>query len=201
MENIKPLKKTDYSVHQLIANRWSGRSFDSRAVEDEKLFSLLEAARWASSSMNEQPWHFIVTKKGNKAFDDLFSTLMPGNQLWADKAPILILTVVKTVFSANGRDNYYAEHDLGLAVGNFSLQATHLELNLHQMGGFDREKAKELFQLPENYRPVSVIALGYLGKPDTLPEKYQQSEVAPQNRRSIQDFTFNGKWNNPITNN
>jgi nitroreductase len=148
--------------------------------------------------MNEQPWRFILTRKGEAAYEKLFSTLKPGNQLWAGEAPILVLTVVKTVFSQTGNLNAYAWHDLGLAMGHFGLQATELGLNLHQMAGFDHGLAKELFKLPENYEPATVIALGYLGAPDALPEKYQPSEHAPQTRKKIEEFVFENKWNDSL---
>ena len=198
MTQTKPQKDIQHPVHPLIEKRWSGRAFADREVEDEKIHSLFEAVRWAPSSMNEQPWRFIITHKGDTAYQKLFSALNAGNQLWTGDAPVLILTVVKTVFSKTGGLNTYALHDLGLAMGQFGLQATELGLNLHQMAGFDKEKARELFNLPENYEPATVIALGYLGDPGTLPEKHQQSEQAPQTRKKIEEFAFAGTWENPL---
>lgn len=194
----KPRKAINNPVNTLIEKRWSGRAFSDRKVEEEKIHSLFEAVRWAPSSMNEQPWRFILTYKGEREYEQLFSTLKPGNQLWAGEAPVLILTVVKTVFSRTGYSNTYAWHDLGLAMGHFGLQATELGLNLHQMAGFDHQFAKELFNLPENYEPATIIALGYLGTPDELPEKYQTSEQAPQTRKKIEEFVFQQAWKNPI---
>ncbi len=199
-ENInmtKPPKQTDYPVHELIASRWSGRAFADRDVEESKIKSLFEAARWASSSYNEQPWHFIITRKGESSHEKLFNTLMSGNQAWAGEAPILILTIAKVTLSRNEKPNNYARHDLGLAMGQFSLQATELGLNLHQMAGFDKTAAKELFNLPETFEPVTVVALGYLGDPKTLPENYQKSEQAKQTRKKIGEFVFQGEWGNP----
>ena len=198
MTQTKPQKDIQYPVNQLIEKRWSGRAFADKKVEDEKIQSLFEAARWAPSSMNEQPWRFILTHKGDAAHEKLFSALSPGNQLWAGKAPVLLLTVIKTVFSQNNKPNEYALHDLGLAMGQFGLQATELGLNLHQMAGFDKEKAKKLFNLPENYEPATVVALGYLGEADMLPEKYQKSELAPQTRKKIEEFAFENEWKNPL---
>jgi nitroreductase len=198
MTQTKPQKDIQYPVHHLIEKRWSGRAFADRKVENEKIYSLFEAVRWAASSMNEQPWRFIITHKGDAAYQKLFSILNAGNQLWTGDAPILILTVVKTVFSKTGALNAYALHDLGLAMGQFGLQATELGLNLHQMAGFDKNKTRELFNLPENYEPATVIALGYLGDPGLLPEKYQQSEQAPQTRKKIEEFVFENEWNNSL---
>ena len=194
----KPQKAIDSPVNVLIEKRWSGRAFSDRKVEKEKIHSLFEAVRWAPSSMNEQPWRFILAHQGEAVYEKLFSTLKPGNQLWAGEAPLLILTVVKTVFTQTGTFNAYAWHDLGLAMGHFGLQATELGLNLHQMAGFDRNLAKEAFNLPENYEPATIIALGYLGEPDTLPERYQKSEQAPQIRKKIEEFVFQEEWENPI---
>lgn len=194
----KPRKAIDTPVNALIEKRWSGRAFSDRAVEKEKVRTLFEAVRWAPSCMNEQPWRFILTHKGEPGYERLFATLKPGNQSWAGEAPILILTVVKTVFSQTGTPNTYALYDLGLAMGHFGLQATELGLNLHQMAGFDRNLTKELFHLPENYEPATIIALGYLGDPETLPEKYQKSEQAPQIRKKVEEFVFQEAWGNTI---
>lgn len=194
----KPGKEIHSPIHTLIEKRWSGRAFSDQKVEDEKIHSLFEAVRWAPSSMNEQPWSFIVTHRGEEAYDKLFNALKPGNQLWAGEAPILILATAKTVFTLTGTANTYAWYDLGLAMGQFGLQATELGLNLHQIGGFDHKQARELFNLPENYEPVVVIALGYLGTSEALHEKYQKSENAPQTRKRVEEFVFQDEWEHPI---
>jgi nitroreductase len=132
----------------------------------EELRSLLEAARWAASSYNQQPWHFIVaTKEDPRVYERLLGCIVPANALWAGKAPVLMLTVAKLTYDANGAPNRHALHDVGQATANLSLQATALGLAVHQMGGFDMERAREEFSIPEGYEPVAAIAVGYPGDP------------------------------------
>jgi len=147
---MKILTETKFHVHPIIKNRWSPRSFDTRPVEEEKLMSVLEAARLAPSCFNEQPWRFLVAQKSTtpELFEEMGNWLMPANQIWALKAPVFILAIAKKDFSANGKPNKHAFYDLGLAVGNLSAQATDLGLSLHQMAGFSAEKAELRFNFP-----------------------------------------------------
>jgi nitroreductase len=188
---VKPDKyaKTSYPILDVIANRWSPRAFEDREIEEDTVMKLFEAARWAPSSMNEQPWRFIYAKKGTKAHQDIVDTLMEGNKHWALKAPVLMLTLVKSHFS-NGAPNKSARHDLGLAIGNLSIQATHEGIGLHQMGGFFPTKAKELFGIPESYEAVTAIALGYFGDPETLPETLKKRELSERQRLPIDQIVF-----------
>jgi nitroreductase len=189
-------------IHELLATRYSPRVFAARPVEEAKLQSLFEAARWAASSSNQQPWRFIVTRRGTEAFTRLVACLRPGNQRWAPAAPVLILSVAKTQLEPSGdkpaRENAYAWHDLGLAVGNLSVQATALGLALHQMGGFDKEAAREAFGIPDGYAPVSVIALGYPGDPASLPEDLRARELAPRTRKPLEELVFEGDFGKPL---
>lgn len=182
-------------VHSLIQDRWSPRAFDSKPVENEKLEALFNAARWAPSAMNEQPWRFVyATKDDPEAYQKLLSCLVEANQVWARNAPVLILSVAKTNYSNNGNSNAYAWHDAGMATANLALQATELGLHLHIMGGFSADMARKVLNLPEGYEPVSMIALGYLGDADQLPEHLKAREGAPRNRKPLQELVFNGTW-------
>jgi nitroreductase len=156
---------------------------------------MLEAARWAPSCFNEQPWNFIIfEKESSEEFNKIVDILSPKNQLWARNAPLIMLSVAKINFERNGKFNRYALHDVGAAVTNMTLQATSMGLYVHQMAGFDSEKAKELFNIPDNYEPVAAIAIGYIGNQEELPEEFKKSESAPRRRKEITEFTFKGKW-------
>ena len=178
-------------LHELIEKRYSPRAFSGEPIEEEKIISLLEAARWSPSSMNEQPWRFIVGVKGKgETFNKIFNTIFELNQVWAQKAPVLILTVVKEFNDRNKQNNRYAKYDLGQAIAHLTLQATSLYLYLHQMGGFNPDKARKLFNIPEGYVPMSVIAVGYLGNIDKLPEQLKVREKAKRNRKKLSELVF-----------
>ncbi len=168
---MKKVANTDHPIHELIAERWSPRAFAQKYIPQEEINSLFEAARWAPSSMNEQPWRFIYAKKGEVGFDKILDSLMDGNTPWAKDAPVLMVTLIKKTFARNGKSNGSASHDLGLAMGNLSIQATELGIALHQMGGFYPDKIKEAFDLPEDVEPKTVVALGYYGEPDQLNDE------------------------------
>lgn len=184
-----------YPIHDLIRQRWSPLAFSEQLVEQELLCSVLEAARWAASSYNEQPWSFIIATRDNGAeFERLLGCLAEGNQEWARNAPVLMLSVAKLHFERNGVENRHAFHDVGAAAATLALQAAALGLFIHQMAGFDVEKARELFSIPAGYEPVAAIALGYIGDPQTLSERLQPREVAPRNRKVLEKFVFTGRW-------
>lgn len=181
---------TDYPVIEIIKNRWSPRSFSSRPVEKDVLFSLLEAARWAPSAYNEQPWNFIVTQKGDDhLYPLIFNTLVPFNKQWAAYAPVLIVCVASKFFSHNGKPNAYAQYDCGQAVAYLSLQAMSHHIFVHQMGGFDKEALRNNLKVPDSKEVISVMALGYVDKPDKLPEEMKKTELAVRTRKKIGDFT------------
>ena len=186
--------QTDHPVLDLIRKRWSPRAFADRPVEREKLLSVLEAARWASSSNNRQPWRFVVTRRGEASFDKLLDCLREGNISWAKHAPVLILSAAETEFPARGdkpaRENRHALHDVGAAVNTLTLQATALDLYVHQMAGFYPEKAAEAFEIPEEFEPVAVLALGYLGNPDDLPKPLRERERAERSRKPLSELVF-----------
>lgn len=193
----KPADVT-YPIHALLQRRWSPRAFDERPVEPDKLRSLFEAARWAPSSSNEQPWHFIVgTKAEPPAHDRLVACLMEGNRKWAFRAPVLMLSVARLNFEDEGTANRHAWHDTGMAVFSLCVQATALGLVVHQMAGFEIEKARADLGIPAGYEPVAMIAVGYPGDPAALPEYLREREVAPRERKPVIEFVSNGRWNGP----
>lgn len=192
---VAEIKKavTEYPVHPLIQERWSPRAFDARPVEIEKLRSLLEAARWAPSGGNGQPWHFLVGMHGSNMHERLVEVIKEGNLPWAAQAPVLLLTVAKMTTSS-GRPHTHAFHDVGLAVANLTFQAAALDLYVHQMGGFYPEKARTQFAIPDGYAPVTMVAIGYLGDPSQLDEKNRERELTARTRRPLSEFVFEGLW-------
>ncbi len=186
---------TRYPIHDLLARRWSPRAFSSRKVEADALCRLLEAARWAPSCFNEQPWSFFVASKDQpQQFQQLLDCLVEGNRAWAKNAPVLMLSVAKLQFERNGKPNRHAYHDVGLAMGNLLAEATDLGLAVHQMAGFDVEKARAAFAIPEGQDPVAMIAVGYQGDTDSLPEDLRGREKAERQRKNLEQFVFTGRW-------
>ena len=192
MEKLAP---TDFPIHDLLQRRWSPRTFADRPVEPEKLRSLLEAARWAPSSFNEQPWAYLVaTRNDPEEYARLLSVLVEGNIAWAQRAPVLMLSLAKLNFERTGKPNRHAFHDVGLASANLVIQATALGLAVHQMAGFHAEKARELYGIPAGWEAVAAIALGYPGEADSLPEPIRQRELARRARKPLEQFVFTGRW-------
>jgi nitroreductase len=185
----------NYPVHELIAKRWSPYGFGDRPVLEDDLRSLFEAARWAASSYNEQPWTYIVaTKEDAEGFERLLSCLVDPNQEWAKAASVLALGCTSLNFSRNNNPNAAAVHDLGLAAGNLSFEATARGLNVHQMIGILPDKAREVFQIPEGIQPVTALAIGYAADPATLPDTFKQRDLTPRQRKPLSEFVFGGKW-------
>ncbi len=190
----KPAEAT-HPIHELLRRRWSPLAFSEQRVEAETLRSLLEAARWAPSSFNEQPWSFIIATKDEPAeFERLLGCLIEFNQQWARKAPVLMLTVASLKFARNQKDNRHAFHDVGLAAANLVVQATSLGLAVHQMAGILPDKAREVYGIPEGYEVVAGIALGYPGDAAKLDEKLRRREQAPRSRKPLVEFVFTGRW-------
>ena len=187
--------ETQYPIHDLLRRRWSPRAFSDRRVDPAIMRSLLEAARWAPSSYNEQPWSFIVATKDDTAeFSRLLSCLVEGNIQWAQHAPVLMVSVARLSFEDDGKPNRHAFHDVGLAVANLIVQATALGLVVHQMAGIFPDKIRELYGIPEGYEAVAGIALGYPGDPQSLPEGLRKRELAPRERKPLTEFVFSGSW-------
>ena len=192
---MRKLAETRYPIHELLRERWSPRAFADRMVEPGELRSLLEAARWAPSSFNEQPWSFIVaTKQHPGEYERLLSCLVEGNVRWAQHAPVLMLSVAKLAFERNQKPNRHAFHDVGLAVENLVIQGMALGLFVHQMAGFHADRAREVYGIPESHEPVAAMAIGYLDDPGRLPDDLREREVAPRIRKPLESFVFSGQW-------
>ncbi len=185
-------------VHDLIAARWSTRAFDAgRPVEADKLAACLEAARWAPSCYNDQPWRFLVTDRfhDRAPWERLLACLSPGNRAWACRAPVLLLACAAGSFGRDGRPNRWGAYDTGQAVMSLCLQATALALATHQMGGFDADRVREAFAVPADFEPMSVIALGYPTAVETLgDEGLVQREQTPRQRKPLADVAFRDAW-------
>lgn len=176
-------------IHELIRSRWSPRSFSDQPVADTDLQTLFEAARWAASSSNEQPWRFFVARKSDgPAYDKVLGLLTPSNQAWAKQAPVLFLTAAKKTFTSTGTPNLHALHDAGQALANLFIQATALGLHAHPMAGFDRERARQELTIPDDYELGAAVALGYLA-PNT--------EVRKRTRKPLSEIVFGAGWNQP----
>ncbi|HUY13221.1 MAG TPA: nitroreductase family protein [Terriglobia bacterium] len=184
-----------HPIHSLIAERWSPYAFSTKAVEPEKLQSLMEAARWAASSSNAQPWSFVfATRQHPQEFEKLLSALVPFNQDWVRNAPVLAFSVARLNFDHNGQPNRHAFHDTGMALANLMTQATALGLYVHGMAGFDVEKAREVLALPEGYEPVAAFVVGYLGDPQELGEMLRDRHQAKRERKPLDAFVYSGKF-------
>ena len=187
--------KPDHPIHELLASRWSPYGFADRPVSDDDLRSLFEAARWAPSSYNEQPWSYIVATKANPAeFERLLSCLVEGNQAWAKAAPVLALGCTSLNFVRNGKPNAAAVHDLGLASASLVLEATARGLFVHQMIGILPDKARELYHIPEDVQPKTGLAIGYAGDPNSLPDLTNSVTSLPGSRKKLDEFVFGGQW-------
>jgi nitroreductase len=185
----------DHPIHELVQERWSPRAFDPRPVEAAKLCSVFEAARWAASGGNGQPWFFIVGLRHEQPelFARLLGCLESGNAGWAGRAPVLGVSVARLV-RPNGKPHRHALHDVGLAFQNLSIQATALGLYVHPMAGFFMERVHSEFAVPAEHEAVIMFALGYLGDADLLAENHRQSELTKRTRRPLHEFVFGETW-------
>ncbi|MDZ7742367.1 MAG: nitroreductase family protein [Bacteroidota bacterium] len=180
--------KTDFEIHDLLKKRWSPRAFADKPVEKDRLQRMFEAARWSPSASNEQPWYFILGQKGDETYDKIYECLVEFNQLWTKFAPVLMLSI--------GKENNTYQYDVGQAVAHLSFQATADGLYVHQMAGFSKSKAKEIFELPEYDHALTAIAAGYIGDPEMLHPRMQKSERAERERKEMKSFVFSGKFGN-----
>jgi nitroreductase len=184
-------------VLPIFHSRWSPRSFSIREVAPADLARVFEAARWAASSYNEQPWRFLVGARDSSAYKKIFDSLGAANQAWAGAAPVLILGAARTKFTHNDAPNRVALYDLGAAASYLTLQAAALGLATHQMAGFDQDAARKAFEIPEIYALGAVIALGYQGEPAALShERLLAQETTPRERKPLKDFVFSS-WDTP----
>jgi nitroreductase len=196
---VNEIKKAsaDEGVLPIIRERWSPRSFSDRPVSEDQLKKVFEAARWAASSFNEQPWRFVVGLRGTSTHEKIFQSLGEFNQKWAQKAPVLVLGATKTKFTQSGKDNRVALYDLGAAAAFLALEATALGLAAHQMSGFDPEAARKSLAIPDDYAIGAVIALGYQDHPHALDdEKMLDQETKPRTRKPLSEIVYSA-WGEP----
>lgn len=189
---------TEYPINDTLAQRYSPRAFADTLVDRETLLSLFEAARWAPSSRNAQPWRFIVaTKDTPDAYAKMLRVLNESNQRWAGNAPVLMLAIAELENADSGRVNGKALYDLGAAVAHLTVEASTRDLYLRQMGGIYPDKAAELYNVPDGYQVVVGLALGYRGETDDLPDDIAARESAPRSRQPLEAMVFSGEFGNP----
>jgi nitroreductase len=192
--------EVEHPVLDVIRSRWSPAIYSAQPVETEKLLSILEAARWAPSSYNAQPWSFLVARKEEpEEFARMLSCLVPGNAVWAQHVPVLIVSVANLQFAHNGAPNRHAFHDVGLATGFLMLQAASLGILAHGMAGFDAAKARELYAIPESHEAVAAIGVGYPGDEQGAPEELRKRNQRHKPRRTLGQFVFAGRWGEPLS--
>lgn len=192
---------TSVPIHDIIARRWSGRAYDAgKPVAREHLLSILEAARWAPSCFGDEPWRFLVWDKFHDAatWERAFACLAEGNQAWVKNAPVLMLVVADGVFRRNGSPNRWGQYDTGAASENLCLQATALGLMAHQMGGFDPERIRAEFSIPESFTCMAMIAVGHPADSSVLQGELRQWEEAPRARQPFGELCFDGGWGKPL---
>ncbi len=180
-------------IHDLITSRWSPVAFDSKSVDYDAIHLLFEAAKWAPSSRNVQPWRFIFATREMPEYKTLLSLLDEPNQVWAQTAPLLVLSLAQVISTYKNRPNRLAFYETGMAVANLLLQATHMGLHVHQMSGYDVERAKETLVIPTRYEPAAMMAVGYKGDPAQLPAKVAAWEKRERTRMEISKFLISGK--------
>jgi nitroreductase len=186
---------SDFPVHELIRERWSPRAFADKPVTKEVLRSIFEAARWAPSSSNEQPWAYLVAvKDDHDSFAKMLSVLVEFNAAWAKGAPVLAIAVAHLVFAKNNAPNRNAQYDTGAASALLSVEATAHGLAVHQMAGFDPEKARQVFGIPAGREAIAALAIGYPGDPNSLPQPLKDRELSPRSRKPIAEFVMAGQW-------
>lgn len=195
---MEKLAETEHPIRELLRRRWSPRAFDPRPIPAEVLRSALEAARWAPSCFNDQPWFFIVARREDDAgFETMLECLVDGNRSWARNAGALLLSVARTAFAHNGKPNRHAAHDVGLATAQLTLQALADGVWTHQMGGIRPERARELYRVPAGFEVLTGIALGYPGDPADLPDALESKERGNRSRNTQDTFVFERRWSRP----
>jgi len=194
-QNLDQVKhgQSEVPVEDLFLRRWSPRAFVETSIDTDTLKTIFSAGQWAASSFNEQPWRFVIGRKGDSVWERIFGSLAPPNQSWTKSAPVLFASFAKKTFSQNAAANRVAQHDVGAASAQISLQATILGLHTHGMAGFDPEKLSKSLGVPEDFEAVACWALGYRGDPETLNEQQKQMELSPRGRKALADILFS-EW-------
>jgi nitroreductase len=191
------LAHTSVPIHELLAKRWSPRAFDAnRNVTTEQLVALFEAARWAPSCNNDEPFRYLVWRRDRdpRGFEQAFDCLSENNRKWVKNVPVLMLSCGGSIFAHNGKPNRFGPHDTGAASACLALQGVALGLAVHQMGGFDAAKARATFAIPEEYTPMAMIAVGYQASPDVLDDETKAKELKPRSRKAIAEHFYAGRW-------
>lgn len=197
MDTFNRPASTTRPIHELLARRWSSRAFDAtRPVSREQLLTLLEAGRWAPSCNGDEPWRYLIWDKGRdpEGWQKAFDCLSENNRKWVKNVPLLMLSCAGSIFEATGKPNRWTQHDTGAASVSMALQATTMGLMVHQMGGFDAEKARAAFAIPPEYTPMAMIAIGYQAGPDILDEETKAKELRPRGRKPVAQRFYEGGW-------
>jgi nitroreductase len=181
-------------IHPLILKRWSPVAFDSKPVGQGKINLLFEAAKWAPSGRNAQPWRFLYATREMPDYESYLNLMDKGNQVWARTAPLFILALAQVISTYKDRPNRLALYEAGMAVSNLLLQATHLGLFVHQMAGYDTMRAREILAIPQRYEPTAMMAVGYKGDPAVLPPDVASREERERTRMKISEFVITGKF-------
>lgn len=192
---------TSVPIHDLLARRWSPRAFDAgRPVTREQLVTIMEAGRWAPSCYGDEPWRYLVWDRARdpEGWQKAFDCLTDSNKKWVKNVPLLMLSCAGSAFGQSGKPNRWAQHDTGAASVSMALQAVALGLIIHQMGGFDAEKARAAFSIPPEYTPMAMIAGGYQAEPDILDEETKVKELRPRARKPLAERFFEGGWGKSV---
>lgn len=186
--------KTKYPIHPVLKKRWSPRAFSDKPVEPEKVRSLFEAARWTPSSFNQQPWRYIIGFKGDETYTLIMDALTANNRNWALNAPVLIAAFGRKFLNESEDNNMAYQYDTGQSVASMTFQATEEGLFVRQMGGFNARTMAGNFQVPVHYKPLVVLAVGYIGEPELLPKELEAKERKERTRFDFDDIVFSGNF-------
>jgi nitroreductase len=190
---LKTNRKSDYPVHELILNRWSARSFSDEPITETELMTLFDAARWAQGSFNNQPWRYVYARKDSPSWQKFFDLLVSANQVWAQKAQVLVVAISKTTFDYDERASKTHSFDTGASAQLLALQGAYLDIVVHGMEGFDYERARQELKVPESYSIEAMFAIGKIGKKENLPEKLQKAET-PSDRKPLKEVVAEGEF-------
>lgn len=193
LPNALEVRQTDHPIESLFVQRWSPRAMSGKAITENQLMCLFEAARWAPSTYNEQEWRFLYAFRDSEPWASFFGLLAEANQTWCDQAAVLVVVLSHKVFSRNGKPNPVHTFDTGAAFQNLALQGAAMGLVVHGMAGFDREKARTQLGVPHDYHVEAMIAIGQPGDPDRLPSELQDREI-PSGRKPVHELVREGKF-------
>ena len=189
---ISDFRKPQQDIDEIFVNRWSPRAMVGQEIDEKTLFTLFEAARWAPSANNNQPWRFIYARRNTKHWETFFQLLAEGNQVWAKNAAVLIVIISKTTFD-NGKPSITHSFDAGAAWVSLALQGSLAGLVIHGMQGFDYDKAKKILRIPDEYQVEAMVAVGKKGRKEDLPDYLQEREF-PSSRKSIAELAMEGSF-------